>query len=167
LTVAAERASLPCIDSNFSFHEGMFMSEKNLPQSLDAALAKVNPERRRFLGMMLAGAAALPLLTSADLTAAAPPKEIKVPVPPPTFSPAAGTYSTTQTVTISVNLPGVNIFYTTNGSSPTTDGITPTTSSTKYTGPITVSSTKTIKAFGNLNGVSSSVGSATYTITAH
>ena len=36
------------------------MNEKNLPSSLDAALANVNPNRRRFLKGMLAGAAALP-----------------------------------------------------------------------------------------------------------
>jgi hypothetical protein len=45
----------------------MFMNEKGLPPSLDEALANVNPERRRFLGMLLAGAAALPLLTSTEL----------------------------------------------------------------------------------------------------
>ena len=43
------------------------MNEKGLPPSLDEALAKVNPERRRFLGMLLAGAAALPLLTTTEL----------------------------------------------------------------------------------------------------
>ena len=139
------------------------MNEKGLPPSLDEALAKVNPERRRFLGMLLAGAAALPLLTTTELAVSEGAFEKKVgntPPPLPSFSPAAGTYSTPQTVTISLNDPGVNIFY-------TTDGSTPTTSSTKYTGPITVSSTKTIKAIGNANGVTSSVVTATYTITAH
>jgi hypothetical protein len=36
---------------------------------LDAALAHVDPDRRRFLRMLLAGVAAAPLLTSADLIA--------------------------------------------------------------------------------------------------
>ena len=45
------------------------MDKKRLPPSLDAALSQVNPERRRLLGMMLAGAAALPLLTSTPLAA--------------------------------------------------------------------------------------------------
>src|ERR1019366_7654025 len=49
----------------------------------------------------------------------------------PTFSVAAGTYTTPQTVTISDATTGATIYYTTNGSAPTT-------SSTKYTGPITV-----------------------------
>jgi UDP-3-O-[3-hydroxymyristoyl] glucosamine N-acyltransferase len=40
---------------------------KELPSSLDAALGQVDPERRRLLGVMLAGAAALPLLTTTSL----------------------------------------------------------------------------------------------------
>jgi hypothetical protein len=45
------------------------MSEKELASSLDAALAHVDPDRRKFLRMLLAGVAAAPLLTSADLIA--------------------------------------------------------------------------------------------------
>jgi hypothetical protein len=44
------------------------MSEKELA-SLDAALAHVDPDRRKFLGILLAGVAAAPLLTSASLSA--------------------------------------------------------------------------------------------------
>ena len=47
----------------------------------------------------------------------------------PSFSPAAGTYSSAQTVTISTTAPSATIYYTTNGA-------TPTTSSTVYSGPI-------------------------------
>ena len=57
-------------------------------------------------------------------------------LPTPTFAPAAGTYTTSQSVTIS-DASGVTIYYTTNGT-------TPTTSSTKYTGAITVSATETL-----------------------
>ncbi|MGD1106903.1 MAG: hypothetical protein ABR865_07640 [Terracidiphilus sp.] len=46
------------------------MNEKSLPAPLDAALEHLDPNRRRFLGMLLAGAAALPLLTSSDLAVA-------------------------------------------------------------------------------------------------
>jgi uncharacterized repeat protein (TIGR03803 family) len=77
----------------------------------------------------------------------------------PTFSPAPGTYSSTQTVTISDATAGATIYYTTNGT-------TPTSSSTPYTGPITVSSTDTIEAIATASGYSTSaVATATYTIT--
>ncbi|GAB4142737.1 MAG: hypothetical protein Fur0041_17830 [Bacteroidia bacterium] len=57
----------------------------------------------------------------------------------PVFSLPAGFYSGTQSLTISSPDPGVTIYYTTNGSEPTT-------SSTQYTGPISISSTQVIRA---------------------
>ena len=77
----------------------------------------------------------------------------------PTFSPAEGAYVGTQSVTISSATTSANIYYTTNGS-------TPTTSSTLYSGAITVSSSQTIKALvTKSNYTNSAVGSAAYTIT--
>jgi len=76
----------------------------------------------------------------------------------PTFSPVGGTYAGTQTVSISNSIAGATIFY-------TTDGSTPTTSSTPYTGAISVASSQTIKAIATALGYSNSaVASATYTI---
>jgi alpha-amylase len=76
----------------------------------------------------------------------------------PTFSPAGGTYTSAQSVAISDSTSGATIYY-------TTDGTTPTTSSTKYTGAISVGSTETIKAIATATGYSTSaVASATYTI---
>ncbi len=78
----------------------------------------------------------------------------------PTFSPAAGTYSSTQTVTISDATSGVTIYYTTNGT-------TPTTSSTVYSAAISVTATETIKALAVKTGyTNSAVGSAAYTLKA-
>jgi hypothetical protein len=61
-------------------------------------------------------------------------------------------------VTISDTTAGASIYY-------TTDGSTPTTSSTKYTGPVAISTTTTLSAIANDSGGSSSVTSGTYTIT--
>jgi hypothetical protein len=78
----------------------------------------------------------------------------------PTFSPVAGTFSTAQTVVISSTTSGASIYY-------TTDGSTPTTSSKLYSGPINVSSTQTLSAIAVASGyTNSSVASAVYTITA-
>lgn len=75
----------------------------------------------------------------------------------PTFSPAGGTYTSAQNVTISTTTSGATIYY-------TTDGTTPTSSSTQYSGAITVSSNMTIKAIAVKDGVSSTVATAIYII---
>jgi hypothetical protein len=80
-------------------------------------------------------------------------------LPAPTFSPGAGTYTSTQTVTISDTTSGTTIYYTTNGT-------TPTTSSTKYTGPVAVSTSETLEAIAVETGYTNSpVATAVYTIT--
>jgi N-acetylneuraminic acid mutarotase len=77
---------------------------------------------------------------------------------PPTFSPAAGTYTSAQTVTISDTTSNATIYYTTNGT-------TPTTSSSVYSGAVAVSSTETIEAIATANGLANSAAaSAVYTI---
>ena len=76
----------------------------------------------------------------------------------PTFSPAEGTYTEAQNVTISCTTDGATIHYTTNGD-------VPTTSSAVYSTPIAISETTTVKAIGVKTGMSNSnVASATYTI---
>lgn len=85
---------------------------------------------------------------------------IGTPAATPTFSVAAGSYSTSVTVALADSSPGSTIYYTTNGN-------TPTTLSNKYTAPIYVIKTQTLKAIAVANGyVTSAVGSATYTISA-
>ena len=75
-----------------------------------------------------------------------------------TFSPAAGTYAGSQSVTISSTQPDATIYY-------TTDGNAPTTSSSTYSSAITVSSTQTVKAYAvKANYSDSGVGVAAYTI---
>lgn len=88
--------------------------------------------------------------------APAPPKLPTV-LATPVFSPAAGTYASAQTIAISDATPGVQIYY-------TTDGTPPTITSTAYIGPIAVSSTETVEAIAVSSGYSNSaVSTATYT----
>ena len=76
----------------------------------------------------------------------------------PIFSPAPGTFAATQSVTISSPTAGAAIHY-------TTDGSTPTGSSTLYTGAISVNTTKTIKAIASVSGYfDSTVSTGLYTI---
>lgn len=75
----------------------------------------------------------------------------------PTFSPVAGTYTGAQSITITSS--GADAIYY------TTDGSTPTTGSTLYSGPVTVSSSLTLKALAVKAGfTNSAIGSAAYTI---
>jgi hypothetical protein len=76
----------------------------------------------------------------------------------PQFSPSPGTYGSTQNVTITCATSGATIYYTTNGD-------TPTTSSTEYAGAVEIAVTTTLKALAVKTGLDdSSVQSGTYTI---
>jgi hypothetical protein len=76
----------------------------------------------------------------------------------PTFNPAPGTYTAAQSVTISDTTPGAVIYYTTNGT-------TPTTSSSVYSAAIKVSATTTIEAIAVASGYNNSaVATGVYTI---
>jgi len=78
----------------------------------------------------------------------------------PTFSPAGGTYASAQSVTIQDTTAGAQLYY-------TTDGSTPTTSSTPYAGPLNVTASTTLKVIGVKSGwTNSAVASATYTLSA-
>ena len=75
----------------------------------------------------------------------------------PSFTPAGGAYTETQSVTLSADAESV-IYY-------TLDGTTPTSTSSVYSAALSISETTTVKAFAIKNGVSTGVVSATYTIT--
>jgi hypothetical protein len=75
----------------------------------------------------------------------------------PTFSPVGASYSSAQMVSLSGSTAGA-IYY-------TTDGSTPTTSSSKYSTALPISSSTTIQAIATASGyINSAVGSATYII---
>ena len=76
----------------------------------------------------------------------------------PTFSPEAGTYNEVQNVSISCTTEDASIYY-------TTDGTEPTTTSTLYTSPIEVANDMTIKAIAAKEGYNnSSIAEAEYVI---
>ena len=79
----------------------------------------------------------------------------------PTISPAAGTFTSAQSVTLSDTTAGAVIYYTTNGSAPTA-------SSTQYTGaiPVTADGTTTISAIAVAPGdTASTVTTAAFMLT--
>jgi glucosylceramidase len=89
------------------------------------------------------------------------------PPPPPAAAtpalwPVPGSYSQTQagqTVTLTDSIPSATIYY-------TTDGTTPTTSSTQYKNPVTITSTTTIQVIATAQGYSqSALATGTYTLT--
>jgi hypothetical protein len=76
----------------------------------------------------------------------------------PSFSPAGGSYASSVQVTISDSTANSTIYYTTNGT-------TPTTASTKYTAPVSITATTTLQAIAVATGFLQSASSmATYTI---
>ena len=76
---------------------------------------------------------------------------------PPQFSLLVGAYPAAQPVQITDASAGATIYY-------TTDGSDPTTNSTVYTGPITISSTTKLKAIAGGGYLSSEISEAVYTI---
>ena len=72
----------------------------------------------------------------------------------PTFTPAPGDYTSDVDVTIACATAGASIYY-------TTDGTDPTSASIAYA-PFTVSTTTTVKAIAIKDGESSSIATATY-----
>lgn len=77
----------------------------------------------------------------------------------PSISPNGGSFTTAQTVSLTDSSPGVSIYY-------TTDGSTPSTSSSLYTTPFTLAANATVKAIAVAPGaLPSSIASAGFTIT--
>jgi hypothetical protein len=77
----------------------------------------------------------------------------------PVIAPDGGTFAATQSITLSTTTASASIYY-------TLDGSTPTTASTLYTGPFTLSTDTTVKAIASAAGfIQSSVSSATFTFT--
>ena len=81
------------------------------------------------------------------------------PAAAPVFSPAAGSYTTAQSVTLTSATSGASIRYTTDGSNPSE------TAGTLYSGPVSIASSVTLKAIAFESGFAdSTVTSGAYTI---
>ena len=77
----------------------------------------------------------------------------------PVITPDGGSFSSSQSVTLSTTTASASIYY-------TLDGSTPTTASTLYSGPIAISKGTTLKAIASAAGfLQSSVSSAVFTFT--
>ena len=75
----------------------------------------------------------------------------------PAITPSSGTYNNVQSVSMSCDTEDATIYY-------TTDGSTPTTSSSVYSAPFDMTTAGTVKAYAVKDGLTdSSVASATYT----
>ena len=104
---------------------------------------------------VLSAAMTLAVTAGCGGSSASPP--VVVTPATPSISPGTGTYTGTQQVTMSDATPGATIYY-------TIDGTVPTTSSTAYTSAISISASSTVQAIAVLGGVSSSVASSNLTI---
>lgn len=78
----------------------------------------------------------------------------------PTFDPNGGEFNTAQNVTITSTTEGATIYYTTDGTDPTTSTTTMVTNG----GTVSISTSCTLKAIAAKDGVSSAVSSAVFTI---
>ena len=122
----------------------------------------------RFLGYTSTTSHAYKAYATSNLSSSNYPHAVKVyqlvaegsnpTVATPTFSPAEGTYTEAQNVTISCTTEDVTIYY-------TLDGSAPTTSSSVYSTALNITETTTVKAMAvKSNYNNSAVATATYTI---
>jgi hypothetical protein len=122
--------------------------------SLANVSVNIGASTTHYLRCSYSGDANYPASTSNTVT------ESYSQVATPVFSLLAGDYPAAQQVSISDATAGAQIYY-------TSDGSTPTTNSTKYTGPIAVSSAVKLRAIASLFGsAQSTVAEVTYEIAA-
>ena len=111
---------------------------------------------RSFLGVIIA--AILLAFTAACGSSGSSTAPAAIAVATPSISVPTGTYTSAQQVTLKDSTPESTIYYTTNGA-------VPTSSSTPYQQPISISVSSTVQAIAVLDGSQSAVVASTLTIT--
>jgi len=127
-----------------------------LTQTATATASTVNPlgTGSHLVDADYAGDSVYNASVSATTTLSGTPAAAATPI----MTPAGGTYTSAQSLTITDSTYGAVIYYTTNGT-------VPTTGSTKYSGAITVGASQTIEAIAVATGfTNSAVATAAYTI---
>ncbi|MCR5658591.1 MAG: chitobiase/beta-hexosaminidase C-terminal domain-containing protein [Bacteroidales bacterium] len=143
---AAQTFTANTCEWNFSFANGV-ATISNVNNSARILQFNYNSGNPRFACYGNSGQTKITLFKYND------PNKVKT----PTISPEGGEFIAAQSVTISSETSGASIYY-------TTDGSTPTTASTLFTTAFTVSTTTTVKAIAVKSGMTDSdVASVTYT----
>jgi len=115
-------------------------------------------ERKKFLKNITIFMVILFVIIVAACDNGTEPDTVIQSVVTPSAAPAGGTYITAQTVTLTTSTSGASIYY-------TVDGSNPTTGSALYASPISINTTTTLKAIAVKSGMNNSeILTAVYTI---
>lgn len=150
-----QSASSKQLDEAFRVEADAYRKAIDLPSAITAESAVSENYELRFMACINGNASC----GATTYLPPPPPVFLMGSVAAPSATPQGGVYTSGQAVTLSTATSGAVIYY-------TVDGSTPTTASTSYTNPIAILVGQTIKAIAVKNGYStSSESSHVYYIT--